>query len=75
MLDAIFYILMGASITAAVMAIVAFVVTRRTHGTLHIDRSNPTKDIYSLDFNINLDELPNYERVIFKVETRNNPVL
>ena len=68
MVNAILYILIGMLIAAVIVGIVVVVLATRTQGTLRIDRSNPTKDIYSLDFNVDLDELPKRTYIILRVK-------
>lgn len=51
----------GISISAFVIAV------RGVAGTLRIDRSNPSKDIYRIDIN-DLDKLAKKSRIVLKVD-------
>ena len=39
-------------------------------GTLHIDTSDPTKDLYSLDFETMLDDIPKKKQVTLMVDAK-----
>lgn len=45
-----------------------FLLPRKYDGTFKIDRTNELRDVYSMDFNIALDDVPKKKSVLFKVE-------
>lgn len=49
-------------------AIGHFVRIRKYDGTFKIDRTDELKDVYSMDFNIDLDDIPKKKSVLFKIE-------
>ena len=60
----------GAGVLVGAVADRIIFSTRRTFGTLKVDKTNPEKEMYSIEFD-NLDCLSNKKRVILKVETIN----
>ena len=45
-----------------------FVRTRKYDGTFKIDKTDEFRDVYSMDFNVDLDDIPKKKSVLFKVE-------
>lgn len=50
------------------LAIGHFVRIRKYDGTFKIDRTDELRDVYSMDFNVDLDDIPKRKSVLFKVE-------
>lgn len=45
-----------------------FVRIRKHDGIFKIDKTDELRDVYSMDFNIALDDVPKKKSVLFKVE-------
>lgn len=50
------------------LAIGHFVRIRKYDGAFKIDRTDELRDVYSMDFNVDLDDIPKKKSVLFKVE-------
>ena len=47
------------------------ILKKATDGILHIDYSNPEKDLYLFEVN-NLDDIENKKQIVLKVEKKEN---
>lgn len=45
-----------------------FLLPRKYDGTFKIDRTDELRDVYSMDFNVDLGDIPKRKSVLFKVE-------
>ena len=45
-----------------------FLLPRKYDGTFKIDRTDELRDIYSMNFNVDLDDIPKKKSVLFKIE-------
>lgn len=45
-----------------------FLLPKKYDGTFKINRTDELRDVYSMDFNVDLDDIPKRKSVLFKVE-------
>ena len=45
-----------------------FLLPRKYDGTFKVDRTDELRDVYSMDFNVDLNDIPKKKSVLFKVE-------
>ena len=45
-----------------------FLLPRKYDGTFKIDKTDELRDVYSMDFNVDLNDIPKRKLVLFKVE-------
>ena len=45
-----------------------FLLPRKYDGTFKIDKTDELRDVYSMDFNVDLNDIPKKKSVLFKVE-------
>lgn len=45
-----------------------FLLPKKYDGTFKINRTDELRDVYSMNFNVDLDDIPKRKSVLFKVE-------
>lgn len=59
------WLVLGTVVGSLISCIIFY--TQSGHGTLKIDRTNPVKELYSLELG-SLDDLPKKKRIVLKIK-------